>query len=451
MILRARFVAPIDAPVLENAAVRIEDDLIAEVELSSNLSGPDTIDYGDAVILPGFINAHTHLELGYLAGKIPTDGSLTDWLGRLMKKWVDDPPTRERVQAAVREGIAESLSHGVTAIGDITRNPRWTREELAAAPLRTISFGEVAAIGTRRSLLDERLDAASEPGAPRPRPDRASPVSGARRDFRFTSARATGPPWSGAISEPRAPATDTARIGISPHSPYTLEPDGFRACAKRADQRGLPLAIHVLESADEDAFTRRLAGPLVDFLKGVGVWDDRIPMSDCGPIELLERTGVLGRNTLLVHVNYADDEDIARIARSGSSVAYCPRTHAAFGHLPHRFLDMLNAGINVCIGTDSLASNPSLSVLDELRFLHGRFPEVSLSTLLAMGTLRGARALGLEMILGSIRPGKRANLTIVPLDSAGACPAWSSILDSSSPPIEVFVGGFPRSKTTTLQ
>jgi cytosine/adenosine deaminase-related metal-dependent hydrolase len=224
-----------------------------------------------------------------------------------------------------------------------------------------------------------------------------------------------------------------------------VEPDGLRTCAEVAARHHLPVCIHLAETRDEAQFTRDASGPLAEHLRTLQIWDEAIPAGGCGPVELAGRLGLLTPTTLLAHVNYVTGTDIDRIARSRASVAFCPRTHHAFGHDAHRFREMLRARINVCIGTDSLASNPSLSVLDELRFLRHAAPDVPASTLLEMATVRGARALGFEHQTGSLAPGKYADIVVIPLDAAGARgpdehgdQGWESILNSTAAPTFVF-------------
>lgn len=402
MILKARYVIPVDRPAIENGVVAIEDGRIRAVGRADELSSDSaTIDYGDAVICPGFVNAHTHLELSHLAGQVPPSPDFIDWLYRLNKAIRSGLPQKEHTQRAVQVGIEKSLSSGVTTVGDITWNPSWTRETLVRSPLRGVSFGEVIAIGTQRHLLAERLEAAVLQQWP----------------------------------------SDRLRIGISPHAPYSVEPDAMLACARRAEAIGAPLCIHLAETAEEDLFTRSGEGPFADFLHTFGVWDTSIPISGCGPVELARRAGLLTKRTVIAHANYVDDNDIEQIAERETSVVYCPRTHKAFGHAPHRFHDMLAAGINVCVGTDSLASNPSLSILDELRFLRREHQNVPAGELLAMGTLRGARALGLGAEAGSLVAGKCADLVVIPLEGSQPTTGWDSILESTQPVRAVYIAG----------
>ncbi len=401
MILRARFVLPVTAPAIENGAVAVEGERIADVGPATNCSTTDpATDFGDAVILPGLVNAHTHLELSAHAGRIPPGPDVIDWLERLVETLRADPPTEERVPEAVRRGVEQSLRSGVTALGDITRFPAWSRPVLDRCPLRGVSFGEIIAVGTKRGTARAQIDEAAA--------------------FCFSSPR-----W---------------RVGLSPHAPYTVEPDVLETCAAFASAAHHPLSMHLAELPEEETFTRTRSGPLAEYLQRLGVWDEQVPIPGCRPVEMVAFAGLLTPRTVLAHVNYVGDEDIALIARSGASVAYCPRTHAAFGHPPHRFRDMLRAGVNVCLGTDSLASNPSLSVLDEVRFLHRRHPDVPPEDLLRMATLHGARALGLAREVGSLERGKAADLVVVPCP-AGTTDPWAPLLGSDAPPLAVFIAG----------
>jgi len=398
MMLKSRYVFPVDGPVIEDGAVVIAESRIAAVGRAADLCTTPVIDYGDAVICPGFVNAHTHLELTLLVGKISPSGDFGHWLERLTGLLMAQPATPNNVAEAVRAGIGQSLAAGVTTIGDITRRPAWSRKPLAASPLRAVSFGEVIAMGRLRDQLNDRLEAAA---------------SVEHQSHRF-------------------------RVGISPHAPYTVEPDGLRACADRARRMIAPLCIHLAETAEEDVFTRSRSGRFKEFLQEMGIWDEDIPVADCSPVELCRAAGVLGPRTVIAHGNYISDGDIEIIAGSGSSVAYCPRTHHAFGHPPHRFREMLRAGINVCIGTDSLASNPSLSILDELRFLHQWHPDVAADDLMAIGTSRGAAALGYGDEVGSLAVGKAADLVVIPVEADAE---WESMLESTRPPVAVYIDG----------
>ena len=401
MMLKSRFVVPVDSPVIENGAVVVRNGRIIAVGPARQLADESVIDYGDAVICPGFVNAHTHLELSDLAGRVAPSVDFTGWLRRVFELTQAEAPTREQVQAAMTAGIRQSLSAGVTAVGDITRFPSWTRAVLGGSVLRAVSFGEVIAIGRRRHLLAERLDAAAS--------------------VEYQTGR--------------------MRIGVAPHAPYTVEPEAMRACARRAGEIGAPLSIHLAETPDEEPFTRSGEGPFADYLRDLDIWDDQIPTSGCGPIEAARRAGLLRPNAIIAHANYVTDDDLELIAESGASVAYCPRTHRAFGHKPHRCADMLARGINVCIGTDSLASTPSLSILDEIRFIKREVSGLTSDQIMAMGTVHGAEALGLADITGTIAAGKSADLAVIPFERSTGKIRWDLVLESDQRPSAVYVSG----------
>ncbi|MGD2107890.1 MAG: amidohydrolase family protein [Phycisphaerae bacterium] len=402
MILKGRYVVPVDRPVIEDGAVAVEGGVITGIGRAKEVGGGfDVVDYGDAVIGPGFVNAHTHLELSLLCGRVQASHDFVGWLARVSEHITTELAEEGRRRESVLAGVRASLSAGVTLVGDVTRAPGLTREVLAGSRLRGVSFGEVIAVGRRRGLLSERLEAAASTE------------------------------WH----------SERLRVGIAPHAPYSVEPDAMRACAARAAELAAPVCIHLAETPDEALFTRSGEGPFVDLLRRLRVWDKSVPVSGFGPVELARQTGLLTRRTTVAHANYVDDEDIRRLAACGVSVAYCPRTHRAFGHEPHRFRDMMAAGVNVCIGTDSLASNPSLSVLDELRSLRREHPDVEPGELLTMGTLRGARALGFGHDAGSLGVGKRADLVVIPLKRQQSQVEWFSILDSAEPVSAVYVGG----------
>jgi len=400
MIVTARYIAPVDGEVIEHGAVCVEESRITALGRAGDIATGKRVrlEFGNAVVTPGFVNAHTHLELTHLAGRVLPTRNFPSWLARLVAATGNDPPTKECVQRAVADGVAQSLNAGVTTVGDITRNPFATRGAIAETPIRAVSFGEVIAIGTRRHLLTERIEAALN------------------RDHE----------------------SHRLQIALSPHAPYTVEPDGLRRCARLAENQCVPLCIHAAETSDEAEFTRDASGAFAEHLRTLGVWDRAIPASGLAPIPLLQTCGLLTPRTVLAHANYLSDADIDRVARSRASVAFCPRTHAAFKHTAHRYPKMLDAGVNVCVATDSLASNPSLSILDELRFLHKNDPQISCDQLLTMGTLAPAKALGLQKHVGSITPGKDADLVVIPLP-AGA--PWKEMFRNDLDPIAVFARG----------
>jgi len=402
-VLRARYVVDREFTPVDNGALCIQDGLIAEVGRADDFSGRQMHDLGDAVLLPGLVNAHTHLEFGFAAGKVPPSPDFPDWLRRLVEEAGTHAGDEQVHDQSVEQGLYESTAAGTTLIGDITHQPVRTRSIMARSAHRpaVVSFGEVIAFGAIRDLAAERIAAACD----------------------------------------TAYARDDLGIGLSPHAPYSVEPNVLTTCVERARAANLPLCVHAAETPAEQQYTTELTGPFRDYFISLGVWDDAIPCVGRGPIEYLHDCGALGPGTLLAHVNYPSHEDLDLLCATGTSVAYCPRTHDAFGHEPHRFREMLARGINVCLGTDSLASVPSLSILDEMRFLRRRYEDLPARTILAMATCNGARALRRGESTGLLEPGRRADCVAVALDPHGPADPLDNVLGGEAPCHLVLIAG----------
>lgn len=390
-----------DRPIIRHGAVVFHGDRVLDVGTSRDLirSHPDAAirDYGDSVVLPGLINPHVHLELSDVP-RPPVAGRLADWLIEVIKASPQGDDAAP-VGKAVAAGIDQCLRSGVTTVGDITRQPALSRPVLAASPLRAVSFGEVQAMAGRRGLLEARLAAAVD----------------------------------------RTHETDRLRVGISPHAPYSIEPAGYARCLELARAGGMRLATHLAESRDEASFLAGHAGSFRELWQFLDAWDDAVPRFAGGPIRFARSIGLLDAPTLLAHVNYCDDDELALLAAGRASVVCCPRTHAYFGHPPHRWRDMLAAGVNVAVGTDSLASTPDLNVVDDLRWLRRIAPEFSAADLWRLVTTRAARALGMEALVGSLSPGKAADLVCFPVEDRAD--PLASILDTAIVPSQVWIAG----------
>ncbi len=338
-------------PLIQEGGVLFEDGRIADVGpasiLRSRHQNAIVADAGDAIILPGLINAHTHLELSLLTPGEPTK-NFVEWLISLMSK-----ANPAEAGAGMLAGIEQCLRFGITAVGDITSQPAMTRPLLARSPLRGVSYGEVRAMAQRRAMLQPRLAAAVQP-------------------------------------------TESSRItsGISPHAPYSIESTGYEACLMSAREHCLPLATHLAETRDEAEFLGDHSGAFRRLWDLLDAWDENVPTSSGGPILFAKYIGLLDYPSLLAHVNYCSDAELELLTASQASVVYCPRTHAFFGHQPHRWRDMLARGINVAVGTDSCASSLDLNLVDDLRLLHRLTPEIDVLELWKLATVNAARAIG---------------------------------------------------------
>jgi cytosine/adenosine deaminase-related metal-dependent hydrolase len=367
--LTARWLFPVDAPPLERGRVAVAGDRIAGV---GPCDGPADVDFGEAAVIPGLVNAHTHLDLTGLRGQAPPSADFTGWLRKVIAFRRSRPP--EQVQRDIREGLAESVRFGTTLLGDISGDGgSW--DVLADAPLRAVVYREFLGLpADRASGAWERLDG-----------------------------------WLAA----RTP-TPTCRPGVSPHAPYSVRSCLFFAAATR----GWPVATHLAETAAEQQLLVLRSGPFVRFLQDLDVWAPDGLAEDLQQVLRL-LSGV--EPTLIVHGNYLPPDTEFP---SNAGLVYCPRTHAAFGHPPHPFRDFLNRGVRVALGTDGLASNPDLNVLAEARHLHEKYPDLAGHVLLRMATLTGAELLDWDDETGSLTPGKSADFAVVPLepDAGGADP-----------------------------
>lgn len=201
--------------------------------------------------------------------------------------------------------------------------------------------------------------------------------------------------------------------GLSPHAPYSLHPDLFHWTVDFAEQCDAVVAMHLAETREELELLERGNGPLVDLLREWNLWRDGVFPKGTSVLAYLEQLATL-RRVLVVHGNFLTDAEIDFLAeRPQFSVIYCPRTHAYFGHADHPWRTLLERGVNVALGTDSRASNPDLSVWNELLFLREQAPEMPAETLLSMATRNGAAALGMADAAGTVKVGSPANLAIV--------------------------------------
>lgn len=396
--LTAAVVLPIEGPPIERGAVRIRGDRIVAVGRADELGGPMD-DLGDVVLMPGFVNAHTHLELTGYQGRL-SPAPFWEWVERLIElRRRDDAEMTDR--AAIVAGARQSLLAGVTCVGDVSRTGA-NVAALRGVPIRRVCFIEL--------------------------------ISGARHSPANADQLAESVRAAAAANHP------LERIGVSPHAPYSVAWNDLCRAAALAQERGLTIAMHAGETAEEIEWLRTGGGPLATFVRRLGLPTESSPIQS-GVMQFLQRAGLTRLCPLLIHMNYTHDDEISLLAESQCSVAYCPRAHAFFGHPPHRWRAMLSRGVNVCVGTDSLASNSTLSVLDELRMLHRLAPDLPPAVLLRMSTLDAARALGVADVCGSLRAGKQADLVAVSCENGKDWSTGIGLLGPSSLIKAVWVAG----------
>lgn len=340
-----------------------------EVRNHPACDGAIPVNLGDAVIVPGLVNAHTHLDLT-CTGPLPFDHvkGFIGWIDSVRRSRLPLGPTD--VIASTQDGVRRSLAGGVVAIGDIAGNARREPVDvLNASVLHGVSFLEYFGLGTRQPRTIEAM----------------------RKDVEWIRDRA---------------ANGRLRVGIQPHATYTAGLDVYREATRLHKEFGVPIASHVAEAMGERQFITRAKGPMRTFVESLGLWEHAI-LSDIGHAHtvleyIAEALG--GVPWLLAHVNDCDDDGIEVLRRCGASVAFCARCHEYFGHTPaigkHRYRDMLSAGVNVALGTDSVINLPieqcdRITPMDDARLLYEQDGTDAI-TLMRMMTINGARSLGLD-------------------------------------------------------
>ena len=393
-VLSADWVVPVEGNPIQNGAVAIDDGRIAAVAPTSELGSDEHFE--DAVIVPGFVNAHSHLEYAVYAGF--GDGlSFAPWIVIHIERKARIGLSE--MEAIARLGAAECLRSGITTVGDCSFSGA-AATACADLGLRAIVYLEVFGTGTEQ--LETRY-----------------------ADMR---ARLDGALRSDVI------------LGISPHAPYTCSPELYEACT----ELGVPLATHFNESADELTWLEHGAGPweaLADELPA--------PLGESG-IRALARRGLLSPRFLAAHCVKVDAEEIALLAEHDVAVVHCPRSNALLGCGIAPVAELRAAGVRLGLGTDSPASTPSFDMFEELRTAvfaararSERPDALSTGEALQLATLGSAQALGLDHEVGSLVPGKRADLTVVSL-------AGSPFLPWEDPVTAVVLGGSPERVVATL-
>ncbi len=399
--LKAGYVIPSPGEVIEGGRVVVRGTRIIDVGPSKTDSdGGVEIDLGKTAIIPGLVNAHTHLELTDLEGKIPPPKSFTSWLRRMVVFRMED---RNRdLSHAVERGVQMSLEAGTTTVADIS-NTADSFRVLPGLPIRKRVFKEVMSLDPEAvaSMLEEAIRL----------------LSGFPRD-------------------------GLGCVGLSPHAPYTACEKLYRGSTLFSQGQDMLLTTHISESEEELEFLSKGTGDLATTLKAYGLLGDWKPPG-LSPLAFMKNIGVMASPWLLAHCNYPSDEEVHIIKESGSSVVYCPGSHHYFGHKAHPFPRLLREGINVALGTDSLASNQSLSILDEMRFVVANYKEVSPQDVLAMATVRGAKAVGMGDRVGRLSPGLEADLAAIELPGDGGGSVLDRLFQPEAQNVFTMVAGRP--------
>jgi aminodeoxyfutalosine deaminase len=372
---RARWVLPIGSPPLDDGWVTIADDRVVAVgnRRAAGTAGDD-VDLGRVAVMPALVNAHTHLELSYLAGRVPRAEGFTDWIREVMRLRREHPnPSDPVILGAQAAAIGQLRRAGVGLVGDIG-NTLVSVTPLTRAGLAAAVFHEL--LRFRASEAEQVFDEAQR---------RRSSVD---------------------------PGRDV-RVWPAAHAPYSVSARLFALIRAERERTGRPpTSVHLGESQEEDELLATGRGPFRSLLEDLGAWDDTWTPPGVSPVEYLERLGAIDARTLIVHGVQLSDGDLARIRRLGATLVTCPRSNAHVGVGDPPVSRFYQAGVAVAIGTDSLASAPDLGIFPELAAIRRLAPEVPARRLLDSATRTGARALGFAE-WGTIAPGSRAALIAV--------------------------------------
>ena len=380
MRYHARWVLPITQPPIENGTVVETDGLITYVGPRSGAPPGEDHDLGESILLPGLVNTHTHLELTAMRGFLE-DLCFSDWIDNLRASR-NEIMDRDALLDSARLGIIEGVEAGITTYAD-TCSSGVVMQAMRDAGVRGIMYQEVfgpdpahAEIAMRE--LEDRVEAL------------------------------------------RLEQTELVTLGVSPHAPYTVSDPLYDAAVRFANSRQLPLAMHIAESEHEFELVVRGEGDFAERLRRRSI---AVSPRSRSPIALLEERGALERGPLLIHCVRVDADDIEIIARRSCSVAHCPASNAKFGHGIAPLLPLIAAGIRVGIGSDSVASNNRMDILDEARLsvlIHRaatrRHDAFGAHDALLLATIGGARALGIDSRVGSLEVGKDADLAAFRID-----------------------------------
>jgi len=401
---RCRTLVTMDGTPIDNGAFTVDGSRFREIgaarEILRNHTDP-VVDLGHAVVMPGLINAHCHLDYSLMRGAILSARSFSQWVGRInaLKRSLADNDYLRGTQL----GLQELRRNGVTAVLDIVATPQ-NLPLLPPPPIRTWSFLE---------LIDVR-----------PRPWIEEIAFGSWLFFSEHGERLGG-------------------FGLSPHAPYTASAKMYEIALECSRMLNLPITTHVAESREEYDMFAEGRGQLYDFLRKLGR-----PMTDCGstsPLRHLIENGLINQHCIVAHLNELDDRDLELLGGEkwrNLQIVHCPKSHRFLHHRRFPLEALMERGLNICLGTDSLASNDSLDLFSEMRTAKKVYPTLSARDLLEMVTIRPARALKLERSLGRIAPGYFADAIAIPFSGATE-DAYEAIVQAKGPIKWMMINGKP--------
>jgi cytosine/adenosine deaminase-related metal-dependent hydrolase len=372
MFYQADWICPATSPPIPNGVLVVENGRIAELVHSKTLpESAKRFVYPGCAIVPGFVNAHAHIELTIFAGLL--EGlSFADWIAKLTRMKYQ-MSTRDDLKVSARLGAIQMLQAGITTVGEVMDvGTGW--EAIKEFGLQGVAYQEV---------FGPSIEASTE----------------ALARLRHKVARS------------RLQETETQRIGVSPHAPYTVSYNLYEGVRDYARREGLLMTAHIAESREETSFVRDGSGPFAESHRKRNI---EVVARNCSPLTYLNRLGMLGPDMLLIHAVETDASDLDSIRDTGSPVVHCPRSNAKLGHRIAPVCDMRRRNVTVALGTDSIASNDGIDMFAEMRAVVLQ-QRLGFDEVFRMATIEGARALGLSNHLGSLESGKSADFTVISL------------------------------------
>ena len=368
--INAKYILPVTSPPIQNGSLLIKNGKIQFIGKENDCpNGPHQVfHYPEHLLMPGLINAHTHLSLSRLKNKIKSGIPFNNWIKEIIS--YSDSLTEIDEKDASKEGIKDLIATGTTTVGDISGSG-FSIEAMQTMGVRGVVFLEI--IGFKKSMKEDQMN---------------------RVHHLLWDCKGDG----------------LVKCGLSPHATYSVSPQLIKLSFRLAKVKKLPLVMHIAETKEELEFVEKGEGDLRKLLESLEVWEPEWEPQKISPIKYLENSGDLNGITG-VHLNHISDEDLKIIKKNNMSVISCPKSNKWFQRdSNHNLMKFLENKINVAIGTDSLASNETLNMFDELSLMRKQFPEITNETLLEMVTINGARALGLEKEVGSLETGKKADI-----------------------------------------
>ena len=372
---RAKWLVTNADTIIENGYMVLEKGLITEVGIWDNRCSGNITDHGDGVIIPSLVNVHTHLELSAFKGLVPYTTGFKEWVKSLIA--LRERADIETLRAGFVSAIAELQASGCFVAGEIATLCCF-EDAFHQSDIEGVYFREHLG-GLQAINYDCKING-------------------------------------------------TAIQSLAGHAPHTTSPELLRHLKTVCNGNGLPFSIHLSESEEEDVFIKTGKGEWADYLTQRGIDYSSWPVTEAGSVSYIHSLGLLDENTIAVHLLNASDSDYDILKNNGVSVCLCLRSNKNLhGRLPD-VLKMHKGGMELCLGTDSLASSESLSIFDEMTYLHDSFPEITPCEIFKMATINGAKALGLSDRFGTIRKGKAGKAVFLSQDFIGNSEIFTSLL-----------------------